>query len=90
MAGNNASDKKVIIITTVVSGFVTACVILIYSALFYQGRMERKKLIDEANQSKASANSNPSSFSETSILHEADRDCRFKWSNVFVMDSDTL
>lgn len=51
MAGSNGSNKKVIIISTVVSGFVSVCFFLIYSTLFYQSRRERKKLIFEANQS---------------------------------------
>ncbi|KAG0553634.1 hypothetical protein KC19_12G026900 [Ceratodon purpureus] len=65
--GNNRSNKKVIIISTVVSGLVTACVILIYSALFYQGRSERKKLIFEANLKFAEYEVKPTIYTYSEI-----------------------
>lgn len=65
--GDTKTNKKVIIISTVVSGFVSACVILIASSLYYQSRRERKKLIAEANQKFAEYEVKPTIYTFAEI-----------------------
>ncbi|XP_073392928.1 uncharacterized protein [Physcomitrium patens] len=65
--GNIKNNKNVIIIATVVSGFVTVFVSLVSIALFCQSRRERKKLICEANQKFADYEVKPTIYTYSEI-----------------------